>query len=52
MGYTITIGEAKLYYDQEYNYVCIEAEDVTHPDAPDHDNTCGKRNSRSPSYGV
>lgn len=50
MGYTITIGEARLNYSAEDLYLTIEAEDTTHPDAPDFDKYTGKGNARSPSY--
>jgi len=50
MGYTLTIGEAKLSYEPEDLYLTIEAEGATHEDAPDHDRFTGKSNSRSPSY--
>ena len=50
MGYNLTIGEAKIYYDPEYLVVGLTAENVTHPDAPDHDSFVGKSNKRMPSY--
>jgi hypothetical protein len=52
VGYTITIGEAKIAYDPEWLSISIEAESEEHDDAPNHDGFTGKSNSRSPSYTV
>lgn len=50
MGYTITIGEASIFYDKDGPAMWIEAEAATDENAPDHDRFTGKSNSRSPGY--
>lgn len=50
MGYTITIGNAALKFDQDDLYLRIDVEGAEHPDAPAHCRFTGNGNSRSPSY--
>ncbi len=52
MGWTLTIGNAVMEYEPDDLYLQIVAEGMEHPDAPDHDDTVGKRNYRSPAYTV
>lgn len=50
MGYTLTIGEALIDYNEDF--VSIDAEHVTHPDAPTHCPFTKDGNSRSPGYSA
>ena len=50
MGYNLTIGNARLNYDKEYNTLTVEAEGTSHPSAPIHCPFTGNGSSRSPSY--
>lgn len=50
MGYTIKIGNARLDHDKGSEWLEIDVEPATHPDAPTHDPYVGNGNSRSPSY--
>jgi hypothetical protein len=50
MGYTFTIGNARLRYHKGDESISIEAVPATHQDAPAHDPFVGIGNSRSPSY--
>lgn len=50
MGYTITVGEAEIFYDADDPAIWIEAQGATDENAPDHCPFTGKGNSRSPGY--
>lgn len=52
MGYSITLGEARIGYYPEDEYMKIEAEGMVHDDAPDlgRGDISGKSNQRHPSY--
>lgn len=50
MGYNLTIGEAVLSWDEDY--VCVDAQDVTLPNAPAFGDPTDHTNSRWPSYSV
>lgn len=52
MGYTITIGEAEIFYDADDPAIWIEATSASDENAPDHDKFTGKGNARSPGYSV
>jgi hypothetical protein len=50
MGYTLTIGEAILEYNEDF--VTVGADHATHPDAPQHCPFTKDGNSRSPGYSA
>lgn len=50
MGYNFKIGNACLRYEKGDEYINIDVESATHPDAPAHDEFVGIGNMRSPSY--
>lgn len=50
MGYTITIGQAVVDYNDDFVY--IDAQNATHPDAPAHCPFTENSNCRSPGYSA
>ena len=50
MGYTLRIGNAYMDFDKEYNYLKIDAEAKTLPNAPAFGEPTDNSNSRWPSY--